>query len=291
MWMLPGDAAQLMVPNSVAEVRDAIRMETGLDRGIFGYYWKWLSGMLTGDFGAYYLNGGTRPVTDVLREAVPASLQLIIYTQIVALLLSIPLGLVSAYKENSRFDKIVSSTLFTLVSFPGFALGLVLSLIFAVRLGLVDPVGYEPFSGNLGTHFKLMILPVVSLSVGLTASYTRLLRNDVIATLKEDYVTMAASKGISDRRVLWRHVFRPSSTTLLTSAALNMGGLIGGTIIIETIFAIPGLGFEIAYSIGARQVVAMQTLIAIIAFAYVFFNSMVDIFMNIVDPRTRERRV
>jgi peptide/nickel transport system permease protein len=291
MWMLPGDAAQLMVPNSVAEVRDAIRMETGLDRGIFGYYWKWLSGMLTGDFGAYYLNGGTRPVTDVLREAVPASLQLIIYTQIVALLLSIPLGLVSAYKENSRFDKIVSSTLFTLVSFPGFALGLVLSLIFAVRLGLVDPVGYEPFSGNLGTHLKLMILPVVSLSVGLTASYTRLLRNDVIATLKEDYVTMAASKGISDRRVLWRHVFRPSSTTLLTSAALNMGGLIGGTIIIETIFAIPGLGFEIAYSIGARQVVAMQTLIAIIAFAYVFFNSMVDIFMNIVDPRTRERRV
>jgi peptide/nickel transport system permease protein len=291
MWMLPGDAAQLMVPNSVAEVRDAIRMETGLDRGIFGYYWKWLSDMLTGDFGAYYLNGGTRPVTDVLREAVPASLQLIMYTQIVALLLSIPLGLVSAYKENSRFDKIVSSTLFTLVSFPGFALGLVLSLIFAVRLGLVDPVGYEPFSGNLGTHFKLMILPVVSLSVGLTASYTRLLRNDVIATLKEDYVTMAASKGISDRRVLWRHVFRPSSTTLLTSAALNMGGLIGGTIIIETIFAIPGLGFEIAYSIGARQVVAMQTLIAIIAFAYVFFNSMVDIFMNIVDPRTRERRV
>jgi len=291
MWLLPGDAAQLMVPNSVAEVRDAIRAETGLDRGIFGYYWKWLSDMLTGDFGAYYLNGGTRPVTEVLRQALPASLQLILYTQIVALMFSIPLGLLSAYKENSRFDRIVSSTLFTLVSFPGFALGLVLSLVFAVRLGLVDPVGYEPFSGNLGQHFKLMILPVASLAIGLTASYTRLLRNDVIATLKEDYVTMAASKGISDRRVLWRHVFRPSSTTLLTSAALNMGGLIGGTIIIETIFAIPGLGFEIAYSIGARQVVAMQTLIAIIAFAYVFFNSMVDIFMNVVDPRTRERRV
>ena len=291
MWLLPGDAAQLMVPNSVAEVRDAIRAETGLDRGIFGYYWKWLSDMLTGDFGAYYLNGGTRRVTEVLRTALPASLQLITYTQIVALVFSIPLGLISAYKENSRFDRIVSSTLFTLVSFPGFALGLVLSLVFAVRLGLVDPVGYEPFSGDLLLHFKLMILPVASLAVGLTASYTRLLRNDVIATLKEDYVTMAASKGISDRRVLWRHVFRPSSTTLLTSAALNMGGLIGGTIIIETIFAIPGLGFEIAYSIGARQVVAMQTLIAIIAFAYVFFNSMVDILMNVVDPRTRERRV
>jgi peptide/nickel transport system permease protein len=91
MWMLPGDAAQLMVPNSVAEVREAIRAETGLDRGIFGYYWKWLSDMLTGNFGAYYLNGGTRPVTDVLREALPASLLLIAYTQIVALVLSVPL--------------------------------------------------------------------------------------------------------------------------------------------------------------------------------------------------------
>jgi ABC-type dipeptide/oligopeptide/nickel transport system permease component len=101
---------------------------------------------------------------------------------------------------------------------------------------------------------------------------------------------MAASKGISDRRVLWKHVFRPSSTTLLTSAALNMGGLIGGTLIIETIFTIPGIGFEIYYTIGARQVVAMQTMIALIAFAYVFFNSTVDLLTNITDPRTRERR-
>jgi peptide/nickel transport system permease protein len=220
----------------------------------------------------------------------PATLQLIFYTQVVALLIAIPLGLITAYREGSKFDTIVSSTMFTLVSFPGFALALVLSLVFAVKLGWVDPVGYEPFGGDLAKHFRQMILPVASLAVGLTASYTRLLRNDVIATLKEDYVTMAASKGISDRRVLWKHVFRPSSTTLLTSAALNMGGLIGGTLIIETIFTIPGIGFEIYYTIGARQVVAMQTMIALIAFAYVFFNSTVDLLTNITDPRTRERR-
>jgi len=117
-----------------------------------------------------------------------------------------------------------------------------------------------------------------------------LLRTDVIATLKEDYVTMAASKGISNKRVLWFHVFRPSSTTLLTSAALNMGGLIGGTIVIETIFVIPGIGYEVFYSIGARQVIAMQTLILLIAFAYVFFNTIVDLLTNAIDPRTRERR-
>ena len=290
MWILPGDPVQMMVPNAIDTQRDVIRTATGLDRGIFGYYWKWLSDILTGHFGSYYLNGGTREVSEVLKNSLPPTLQLIFYTQIVALLISIPLGLITAYKEGSKFDSFISSTMFTLVSFPGFALALILSLVFAVKLGWVDPVGYEPFGGDLAKHFRQMILPVMSLAVGLTASYTRLLRNDVIATLKEDYVTMAASNGISDRRVLWKHVFRPSSTTLLTSAALNMGGLIGGTLIVETIFTIPGIGFEIYYTIGARQVVAMQTMIALIAFAYVFFNSTVDLLTNITDPRTRERR-
>jgi peptide/nickel transport system permease protein len=291
MWMLPGDPAALLVPNGVQAVRDGIRHETGLDRGVFGYYWHWLSHMLTGDFGKYYLNGGYRSVSSVLKRCLPPSLYLILYSQIVALTLAIPLGLISAYKEGSRFDRYASAILFTSVSVPGFALALILSLIFAVQLGWVDPIGYASPFGHPWQHFKLMVLPVTSLAVGLTSSYTRLLRTDVIATLKEDYVTMAASKGISNRRVLWKHVFRPSSTTLLTSAALNMGGLIGGTIIVETIFVIPGIGYEIAYSIGSRQVIAMQTLIALVSFAYVFFNTTVDLLTNITDPRTRERRV
>lgn len=290
MRLLPGDPAAVLVPNAPDEIRDVIRQETGLSKGIFGYYWQWLSGMLTGDFGKYYLNGGYRTVASVLQRALPPSLYLIMYSQIVALTIAIPLGLISAYKEGSRFDRITSSVLFTTVSVPSFALGLILSLIFAVQLGWVDPIGYESPFGQPWQHFKLMILPVISLSVGLTSSYTRLLRTDVIATLKEDYVTMAASKGISNRRVLWKHVFRPSSTTLLTSAALNMGGLIGGTIIVETIFVIPGIGYEIAYSIGARQIIAMQTLIALVSFAYVFFNTAVDLLTNLTDPRTRERR-
>ena len=290
MRLLPGDPAAIMVPNSPQEVRDEIARETGLDRGLFGYYWKWLSDVLTGNFGKYYLNGGYREISSVIKETLPVTLLLICYAQIVALSLAIPLGLMSAYKEGKRFDRITSTIMFTTVSFPGFALALIMTLIFAVKLGWVDPLGYVSPSEDLGQHLKLMILPVLSLAIGLSSGYTRLLRTDVIATLKDDYVTMAASKGISNRRVLWRHVFRPSSTTLLTSAALNMGGLIGGTIVIETIFAIPGIGFEIFYSIGARQVVAMQTLIALIATGYVFFNTMVDLLTQITDPRTRERR-
>lgn len=290
MRLLPGDPAAIMVPNSPQEVRDQIANETGLDRGPFGYYAKWFTDLFRGDFGKYYLNGGYREISTVIKDTLPVTLLLICYAQIVALTLAIPLGLMSAYKEGKRFDRITSTILFTTVSFPNFALALILSLVFAVKLGWVDPIGYVSPSENLGEHLKLMILPVVSLAVGLTSGYTRLLRTDVIATLKDDYVTMAASKGISNRRVLWRHVFRPSSTTLLTSAALNMGGLIGGTIVVETIFVIPGIGFEIFYSIGARQVVAMQTLIALIAIGYVFFNTMVDLLTQITDPRTRERR-
>ena len=290
MRLLPGDPAAIMVPNSPPEVRDQIAKETGLDRGIIGYYWQWFSGILRGDFGRYYLNGGYRELSEVISRTLPVTVLLIIYAQIVALSIAVPLGLASAYKEGQRFDRIASTVLFTTVSFPGFALALIFSLIFAVKLGWVDPIGYVSPSENFGEHIKLMILPVMSLAIGLSSGYTRLLRTDVIATLKDDYVTMAASKGISNRRVLWRHVFRPSSTTLLTSAALNMGGLIGGTIVIETIFVIPGIGFEIFYSIGARQIVAMQTLIALISMAYVFFNTTVDLLTQITDPRTRERR-
>ncbi len=290
MRLLPGDPAAIMVPNGTLEQQIEIAKETGLDRGLFGYYWQWFSNLFTGDFGRYYLNGGYRDLGGVIADTLPVTFLLIIYAQIVALTFAIPLGLASAYKEGKRFDRITSTVMFTTVSFPSFALALIFSLVFAVRLGWVDPIGYVSPSENLGEHLKLMILPVMSLSFGLASGYTRLLRTDVIATLKDDYVTMAASKGISNRRVLWRHVFRPSSTTLLTSAALNMGGLIGGTIVIETIFVIPGIGYEIFYSIGARQVVAMQTLIALISIGYVFFNTMVDLLTQITDPRTRERR-
>jgi peptide/nickel transport system permease protein len=113
----------------------------------------------------------------------------------------------------------------------------------------------------------------------------------MIAALREDYVTMAASKGLSDRRILWRHVFRPSSMTLLTSAALSMGGLIGGAIVIESIFATYGIGFEVFAAIAGRQYIALQSTVAVIALFYVFFNLVVDVSSGFVDPRTRDRRV
>jgi peptide/nickel transport system permease protein len=139
-------------------------------------------------------------------------------------------------------------------------------------------------------HIKTMTLPVLALSIPLIASYTRLLRTDVIATLREDFVTMASSKGLSNRWILWRHVFRPSSLTLLTSAALTMASLIGGAVVIESVFALNGFGMFLAMSIVVRQYLAIQSLVALVAIAFILFNLIVDILYAVIDPRVRNHR-
>jgi peptide/nickel transport system permease protein len=135
-----------------------------------------------------------------------------------------------------------------------------------------------------------MLLPVLSLSLGTIATFTRLLRVDTIATLKEDFVTMASSKGLSNKWILWRHVFRPSALTLLTSAALTMASLIGGAVVVEAVFALDGFGMLLATSIALRQYLAIQSLIALVAIAYVLFNLVVDALYGVIDPRVRNHR-
>lgn len=263
----------------------------GLDGNFFQRYWSWLSSFVTGDLGSFvFVGAGTEPIGPTVASAIPVSLQLIVYTQVFALLISIPLGIYSAYRAGSRTDRTISYALFTSASFPNFVLGLIFAAFIGSKLGWLPPLDYVPFGQDPIEHVRHMVLPVLSLGIPLLATYTRLLRTDVIAALREDYVTMAVSKGISNRRILFRHVFRPSSITLFTSAALNMGALIGGTLVIENIFTIPGLGREIALAIGSRQFLALQSYIAIIAVAYVFFNTIIDIASGLIDPRTRERR-
>ena len=289
--LLPVDLATILLPVASEEERVALRAELGFDKGPIGYYLQWLGNFVQGDFGKIYFSGGTEEVSDHLKEAMPRSLLLMIYTQILALVVAIPLGVVSAYRAGRRADKIISNSLFALQSVPGFAIALILVIFLGVKFGWLPTLGYAPISDGIWEHSKHMIMPVISLSLGLIATYTRLLRADMITALREDYVTMAASKGLSDSRILWRHVLRPSSMTLMTSAALSMGGLIGGAIVIESIFATYGVGFEIFAAISGRQYIALQSSVAVIALFYVFFNLVVDIASGFVDPRTRDRRV
>jgi len=215
---------------------------------------------------------------------------LMLYVQVVALVISVPLGIYTAYRSGKRSDKVISYGLFTASSIPNFVFGLLLAVLFGVTLAWLPPLGYVAPGENLVEHIRTMILPVAALAIPLIATYTRLLRADVIATLREDYVTMAVSKGLSNKRILFSHVLRPSSVTLFTSFALNMGALMGGTLVIEQLFTIPGLGSEIGIAIFSRQFFALQSYVAILAVGFVVFNTLADIAVKYVDPRTRERR-
>ena len=289
--LIPVDLATVLLPVGTEEERDILRNELGFDKGPIGYYLQWLGNFVQGDLGKIYFSGGTEEVSDHLKNAMPRSLLLMVYTQILSLAIAIPLGVLSAYRAGRRADKVISNSLFALSSVPNFAIALLLIIFVGVKFAWLPTLGYVPIAEGYWEHLKHMIMPVISLSIGLVATYTRLLRADMIAALREDYVTMAASKGLSNRRILWRHVFRPSSMTLLTSAALSMGGLIGGAIVIESIFATYGIGFEVFAAIAGRQYVALQSTVAVIALFYVFFNLVVDISSGFVDPRTRDRRV
>ncbi len=289
--LLPVDLAQVLLPTGSEPERAALRAEIGLDMNPFAYYLSWLWDFVRGDFGNIYYSGGFDSVGSRLASAVPRSLLLMLYAQVIALAVSIPLGMWSGYRAGRRADRVISTTLFSFSAIPSFAIGLTLIVVIGVRFQWLPTLGYEPLSSGVWEHLSRMIMPALSLSLGLIATYTRLLRADVVATLREDYVTMAASKGLSNTRILWRHVFRPSSLTLFTSAALNMGALIGGAIVVEAVFATYGMGFEIYTALQGRQFIALQSYVAVIAIFYVVFNLVVDEAAGFVDPRSRNRRL
>lgn len=291
--LLPGDPVETLMPFATEEAREQVRQELGLDRSIVPFYLSWLRDFVTGDLGEYFSvqgDGTGVPLSSMLSVSIQRSLLLMLYTTFFSLLFAIPLGLVMAYKSETRIDRVISNSLFAVASIPNFAIGLGLAFVIGVQLNWVEVLGYVPVAEGVGPHAKSMVLPVVSLSLGLISTFSRLLRVDTIATLREDFVTMASSKGLSNTWILWRHVLRPSSSTLLTSAALNMGGLIGGAVVIETVFALNGFGMLLAASIAQRQYMAIQSLVALVAIAYMVFNLIVDVLYAVVDPRVASHR-
>ena len=293
--LLPGDIATTLLPFGTKEELDLVRTELGTNSNVFVYYFRWLGNFLQGDLGVYYNAGedyssASMTVWAMLSQTIPRTLLIMVYTLGFSLLCSVPLGMLLAYKADTRTDKVTSNILFGLSSIPNFAVGLGLAYIIGVKFALLNPIGYVTWAEGPAEHIKSVIMPVLSLSLGLIASFTRLLRADIISTLKEDFVTMASSKGLSNRWILWRHVFRPSSLSLLTAAALNMGSLIGGAVVIEIVFALNGVGMFLVTSIALRQYLAIQSTVALIAIAYVVFNLIVDAFMPKIDPRIRSHR-
>lgn len=291
--LLPGDPVDTLMPFATEEGRDQLREELGLNSSVIEYYFRWLGDFVRGDFGKWYAStgdGGGVPIGDKLALVLPRSLLLMVYTMVFSLAVAMPLGIFLGYRADTRIDRTISNALFAFSSIPNFALALAFAYLLGLKLDLLPVIGYVPFSESVSEHFKSLVLPVLSLSFGLIAGFTRLLRVETIATLREDFVTMASSKGLSNGWILWRHVLRPSSSTLMTSAALQMGSLIGGAVIVETIFALNGFGLLLITAIATRQYLAIQSLVALIAVAFISFNFIVNILYAVVDPRVRSGR-
>jgi peptide/nickel transport system permease protein len=285
--LLPGDPVEVLVPFGSDEQREAVRADLELDRPFIVRYGSWLGGFVTGDLGNYYTVSSSRPVSERLGQAFPKSAQLVIYSQILALMIAIPVGVFAAARKSSFFDRMSSATAFAMLAIPNFALALVLQYYLGVRWQVFPTSGYTPITENPSEHFQQMVLPCITLAVGQIAVYMRLLRSDMIATLQQDFILLAKAKGMRSRRILFRHALRPSSLTLLTVAGLNVGTLIGGALIVEVLFQIPGIGFMMQEAIGQRQIVAFQSLVAIVAIIYVVVNFLVDLLYTAVDPRIR----
>ena len=285
--LLPGDPVQQILGPQASneEAYAAVEEDLGLDKPLVEQYTDWLTNALQGDLGkGYRLN---LEVSEVIGQRLPVTIQLLIQTQLLALLIAVPLGVLSAYRQNTWLDRVVTGGSFGTLSIPNFALAVVLVYVVAVQGNLVPATGFTRITDDFVENMKSMALPTISLALGLAAIYTRLLRSDMIATLQEDFILMARAKGISPMRILFRHALRPSSFTLLTVVGINIGALVGGSVIVEFLFALPGMGSLLIESIGRREYLMVQGVVLLIAAAYVVANFVIDLLYTVLDPRVR----
>lgn len=285
--LLPGDTVDVICgPGCTQEDRVALRSEMGLDKPIPVRYLDWLSDAARGDLGRSALTN--KPVMESIRDRLPVTLQLLVYSQVIALSIAIPGGIIAARRPGGTFDKVSTGFVFLLLGIPQFVVAPLLIFFLAVKIEAFPVIYKKP--DDIIEMLRVLFLPAVSLAVAEMAVYLRLLRTDMIATLQEDYIMMAKAKGLSNSRILLRHAFRPSTFSLVTIIGLNMGRLIGGSLIIEFIFAIPGIGRYAVEGIFKRDYLAVQGAVVIISVGYVIINFAVDLLYAVLDPRIRHER-
>ncbi|MGQ3297691.1 ABC transporter permease [Reyranella sp.] len=287
--ILPGDVA-IVILGSLATPEDiaGLRADLGLDRPMLVRYFDWLGSALSGDLGRSYRSG--EPVVQAILDRLPVSLQLMVMAQVIALGIAVPVALLSVRRPGGLFDRISASAAFGFLAMPNFMLGIVLIYLFSVTFDLLPATGFTPISEGLWENIESMILPSLTLGLIEWTVLMRVLRSDLLTTLKEDFILLARAKGLPQWRVLIQHALRPSSFTLITILGLNIGGLIGGAVIVEQIFALPGVGRLLLGGIFNRDLILVQGTVAFIAVGFVVINFLVDMLYAVLDPRVRHVR-
>ncbi|HEY2246461.1 MAG TPA: ABC transporter permease [Bradyrhizobium sp.] len=284
--LLPGDLAYVILGDQATpEKVEALRHDMGLDQPIALRYLGWLGHVLQGDLGRSFRTGQT--VLQAVAERAPVSFELMLFAEIMGLLIGVPLAIVCAARSGGPFDRFMTGTAFGMLSVPAFLSAILLIYLFAVELGWLPATGYIPFTEDPIDNLRFMVLPALTLALAEWPGIMRVLRSDMIAALQEDYIALAKAKGLKPSRILFVHALKPSSLTLVTITGINIGRLIGGAVIVETIFALPGIGRLLVGAISTRDLIILQGVVLLVAAGFVIMNFIVDLLYAVLDPRIR----
>ena len=285
---VPGDPVRVFVGDFATEEQvAAIRSKMGLDRPLPIQYLDWLDGVLRGDLGQSLAQTNV-PVTRLIMERLPRTLEVAGVSILLGLLVGLPIGIAAALRRGRPEDVGLTASSLVTLSIPAYVSGTVLVLIFAVWLRWLPASGFVSFSDNPVRHMQLLILPCVTLASHLAASIARMTRSSVLEVITQDYVRTARAKGLSERLVLLRHVLRNSLLPVTTIVGLQAGNLLGGTVIVEVIFAWPGMSTLLFRGIETRDFPVVQGCVLVISSLFIIITLLVDILNGALDPRVAQ---
>ncbi len=284
--LLPGDTVTAVLgANASQEDREAARAELNLDDPLPLRYAQWVGDAVTGDLGTSYRT--RQPVTEAIGQRIWVTLELVLLSQLIALAVAVPMAIFGALRPGSWLDRVLSGTQLAMLATPGYLVAVGLMALFAVQLGWFDTTGYVRFSENPLLNLKSLLLPSLALATEQVALYARVLRTDLVNTFDQDFIWFARAKGNTTRRIVLRHALRPSSIGLVTLTGISVGRMIGGTVLVETIFTLPGLGKFTIDAINNRDFVALQGAVVVLTVGFVFVNFLADVLHGVLDPRIR----
>ena len=284
--LIPGDPAVVMLgADAPPAALDALRQQLGLDRPFLERFVWWLSGAVQGDLGISLYQ--RRPVVTMIFERLPVTLTICVLASLVSIAVGISSGILSALKRNHLTDHVVRVVSLIGLSMPEFWLGLLLILLFSIYWPVFPITGYVPLGEDFFYSLQFFVLPSLALGLTLAGFLTRLTRSSMLEVLSQDYVRTARSKGLRERVVILRHALSTALLPLVTIIGLNFGRLLGGTVVIETVFNLPGVGRLIVLAIAQRDFPVVQAAVLYVAFLYTIINLLTDLSYVILDPRIR----
>ena len=289
VYLIPGGpATALLGMEATPEQIEALNTELGFNRPFFVQYADWFAGIFRGDWGeSYFLH---QSVLDAIAEYFKPTLSLAILAQLIALALSVPLGIIAAYRRGTVLDVAAVSVSLLGAALPGFLLSMFLMLFFGVYHQWFPVAGYASLTEGLGEHLKYLFVPALSLGIVQAAYITRMTRSSLLETLYKNYIRTARAKGLKEAKVVLRYALKNAAPAILTAVGQSFGSLITGTIVTETLFNIPGIGMLTIGSINRRDVFVIQGVVLFVTLLYVLVNLLVDIMYGFVDPRLQPGR-